>query len=279
MNFTDEVQPVVPVQQELKTLMVNAYVAETEYRSPTDAQLNAAQILFEKLLQRTFPSEDVQSWSSIGLKLQEAYDRNQGYAVVSEIAPNEGVGHGFYAVKMNPFSGELWKYLQAPHRPSDLYTHEIIFDMLTLNIFSGAAWSTTHRNSVDLCKETKSFYNAFTKAVAKMSNSTILQLHGFNKHSYEVDVDVIFSSTNYDSTPAEFHGILECARQQVLPWKLLMYPEEVDFLGGTSNINAELFYEISLHGKFIHFETSKELRDELRVNDSLILALTNCFKN
>lgn len=281
MNCTDEVNPNLKQNADLKTLVLNSYISTTSYVAPSEANLTTAQTLFEKLLEtRSFSAEDVAAWSSLNLKIQRATDQSgRQYAVISEIDPATGHGHGFYAVKLGLVSiSEKSQFLHAPHRPSDLYTHEIMFDMLTLtDVFGGGAWATTHRNMVDLCKEPSSYYNSFTKAVAKaVSVPTILQIHGFAKESQEVDVDVVFSSTKR-VMPPEFVTLANCVKAQLNPWIVLRFPEEVDFLGGTLNINAELFYEVNAAGKFVHFETSKELRDELRINSTLKLKICECF--
>lgn len=263
---------------DLKNLMLTSYLDNANYTTPSDANLRLAESLFEKLLiVRDFSSHEVEAWSNLGLVLQVAYDAfGQRFAVVSEAIRQ---GHGFYTVKLGevtPF--ERLKFLQAPHRPSDTYTHEIVYDMLTLShVFGAAGWSTTHRNVIDLCKEPKSYFNSFTTAIAKaIATPTIVQVHGFAKELRDVDVDVVFSSTKASMSPA-FHPIADCIEEGLSPWILLRYPDEVDFLGGTLNINAQLFYEQSGTGKFVHFETSKELRDELRINGTLKLTISECF--
>jgi len=275
---------------DLKTLMLSCYVNPTVYIPPSEGQLSQAQALFEKLLtNRTFTDEDRDAWASIGLLVQYATDATgRPYAAISERgSPSDGKGHGFYAVKLGHVStSESSKFLQGPHRPADLYTHEIVFDLLTeFNVFGAAGWSSTHRDVVDLCKETSSFYNSFTKALAKHSvegnattTPTLLQVHGFSKEGQNVDVDVVFSSTKMEM-PSGFLPISSCLKNALGPssWKVLNYPDEVDFLGGTLNINAQLFYATNPNGKFIHYENSRELRDELRVNRQLQGSVAGCF--
>lgn len=258
--------------------MHNSYLANANYSTPSETDLHLAESYFDKLFHiRDFTSQEVQAWSKLGLILSDAYDGyGQRYAVISEAM---GYGHGFYTVKLGDVtSSERLNFLQAPHRPSDLYTHEIVFDLLTIsNVFGAAAWSTAHRNVVDLCKEPSSYFNSFTTAIAKaIKDPTIVQLHGFAKESRDVDVDVVFSSTK-TTMPPEFYPIADCIERGLSPWIVLRYPEEVDFLGGTLNVNAKLFYEQNSAGKFIHFETSKELRDELRINAMLKLKISECF--
>jgi hypothetical protein len=253
--------------------------------SPPEASLTRAQELFEILLDtRNFSPDDAAAWASLNLNIQSATHTESGrhYAVISEVDSSSisGTGQGFYAVKLGLVTvSERSRFLQAPHRPSDLYTHEIVLDLLTLgDVFGAAAWSTTHRNIVDPCKEPSSYFNSFTKAVAKSALvPTLVQVHGFAKEAQDVDVDVVFSSTKRPMPP-NFVPIADCVKNELRDWILLKYPDEVDFLGGTLNINAELFYEDNPIGKFIHFETSRELRDELRVNNSLKLKICNCFE-
>lgn len=267
---------------DLRSLMLNSYIATTTYVAPPQGHLDQAEVLFQKLLTtRNFSQEDANAWSQLELRLTETRDDfGRRYAVIAEFdPPGNGTGQGFFAIKLDPVTpSEQSKFLQGPHRPSDLHTHEIVLDLLRLSdVFGGAGWATTHRNNVDLCKEPRSYYNSFTTAIAKASSTpTILQVHGFAKEGQSMDVDVVFSSTKQNMTQ-EIEAIADCVKEGLSPWIVAKFPEEADFLGGTLNINANLFYGDNSAGKFIHFETSRELREELRVDSTLKLQICECF--
>lgn len=272
--------------QTLRSVMIENYVDITEYRVPTTDQLDAAESMFASLLQSgtKFSSSDISDWFSLGFHLREVNDSsNTRFAVVSEFTPSHGTGQGFYAIKLRqPSEQRSGKILQAPHRPSDLYTHEIICDILTSVLIShnydAGGWSTTHRNNVDLCKEPSSYFNSFTTAVGKSySKAKIVQLHGFAKASHNnTEADIIFSSTKKEM-PSTFFPMATCLKTSLTHFVTMKYPEEVDFLGGTLNINAAKFYQVDNDNMFFHVETSKELRDQLRVNATLRNEFSECF--
>lgn len=267
--------------------MIDNYVDYIEYKVPTNSQLATAEYLFETLLKSgtNFSSSDISAWSSLGFNLREVYDSSEArFAVVSEFVPSEGTGQGFYAIKLrHAFEQRSGKILQAPHRPSDLYTHEIVCDILTTILtshdYDACGWSTTHRNNVDLCKEPSSYFNSFTTAVAKSyTKAKIVQLHGFAKGNHNnTEADIIFSSTKIEM-PSTFVPMATCLKTSLTNFVTLKYPEEVDFLGGTLNINAAKFYQVNNDNMFFHVETSKELRDQLRVNPTLRNDFAKCFK-
>jgi len=270
----------------LRSVMIENYIAITQYQVPSNYQLDLAESLFQSLLQSgtNFSSSDISAWSSLGFHLREVHDGdNTRFAVVSEFIPNEGTGQGFYAVRLRQLSEHRsGKILQAPHRPSDLYTNEIICDILTSILtshnYDAGGWSTTHRNNIDLCKEPFSYFNSFTTAVAKSySKARIVQLHGFARESNNnTEADIIFSSSKKEM-PSTFRPIATCLKTSLTNFVTMKYPEEVDFLGGTLNINAEKFYQVDGDNMFFHVETSKELRDQLRINATLRNEFGKCF--
>ena len=263
----------------LEAEMLNSYVADTTYQVPTDENLQIAQTLFESILKdKMIKSQDVIAWSIIGFTLKSITDGADTYAVIGETNPAQGKGLGFYVVKLN--AGSSQNILEAPHRPTDLYTHLIIQKLFVEGNYLAAAWNTTNRANVDFGKHTSSYYNAFTIAVAKVLPAPkLIQLHAFDSSSIEIEGDIILSSTT--KTPSsDYAQVANCFKTQIaapVPIVVLQYPQDVDDLGGTLNINAKKFYETNSNGKFYHIETSKVFRQLLRDTASMRNSFTKCL--
>jgi len=263
----------------LETEMLNSYIENTSYQVPTAQNLQTAQMLFESVLKdKIVKPQDAMAWSNLGFTLKQLTEGAYNYAVISETNPAQGKGHGFYVIKLNGAASQ--NILEAPHRPSDLYTHQIIYKLLIEGNYLAAAWNTTNRTNVDFGKHTSSYYNAFTIAVAKvLSAPKLIQLHAFDASSIEVEGDIILSSTT--KTPSTEYGqVANCLKTQMVaavPLVILQYPQDVQELGGTLNINAKKFYETNANGKFYHVETSKLLRQLLRDMSSLRSSFSKCF--
>lgn len=263
----------------LETEMLNSYIENATYQAPSEANLQTAQSLFESILKdKAIKPQDVVSWSNLGFTLKPVTEGVNNYAIINENYPTQGRGHGFYVIKLN--AGSSQNILEAPHRPSDLYTHQIIYKLFIEGNYLAAAWNTTNRSNVDLGKQTSSYYNAFTIAAAKVLLSPkLIQLHAFDASSIEIDGDLILSSTTKTPSP-EYAQVANCLQSQMLgpiPFVILQYPQDVQDLGGTLNINAKKFYENNPNGKFFHVETSKVLRQLLRDVVTIRNSFSKCF--
>ena len=263
----------------LENEMLNSYVADTSYQVPTYEDLQTGQVLFESILKdKAIKSQDVIAWRKLGFTLKLVKEGARKYAVIGETDPTQGKGLGFYVINLN--AGNSQDILEAPHRPSDLYTHLIIYKLFTEGNYLAGAWNTTNRNIVDFGKHTSSYYNAFTIAVAKvLETPKLIQLHAFDTSNIKVEGDIILSSTT--RTPSlEYAQVANCLQTQIAaPQQIvvLQYPKDVRNLGGTQNINAKKFYETNPNGKFFHVETSKLFRELLRDTESMRKIFTKCF--
>jgi len=263
----------------LETEMLGSYIETTQYEIPSNANLQTAQGLFESILRdKTIKPQDVLAWGNLGFTLKQVTEGVNNYAIIRENFLTQGKGHGFYAIKLNAANSQ--NILEAPHRPSDLYTHQIVYSLLTEGNYLAAAWNTTNRTNVDFGKHPSSYYNAFTIAVARvLSTPKIIQLHAFDATSHEIEGDMILSSTTKTPSP-EYEQATSCLQTSLVspvPFTILLYPRDVQELGGTLNINAKKFYENNSSGKFFHVETSKTLRQLIRDAQSMRNAFTQCL--
>lgn len=265
----------------LEPLMNNSYKKEITYAAPADDALQRARELFESLLKtKIIDPKAIREWEALGFTTKQITEGNSTFAVVMEKDGAQGTGSGFYIIRLSGTGVESGLVLEAPHRPSDLYTHQIIFKLLIEGGYSAAAWNTTHRTNADLGKESSSYYNAFTEAVARAySNPKIIQLHGFEGTKHEITEDAILSSTKKQVPLSVYEQVATCLQGITSPQKkVLLYYLDVMDLGGTLNINAKKFYAANPNGLFFHLETVASLRTELRDNQAVRSAFTRCFK-
>ena len=262
----------------LETEMLDSFVDQVDYHTPSDVDLQKAQKLFQSILKnRTIKAQDVIAWRNIGMNLRLVRYKANDYAVISQTSHHTPKGYGFYIIKLNSLNTE--NILQAPHRPTDLYTDQIIFQLFVEGDYAAAAWNTTQRSNVDLCKEPKSFFNSFTIAAAITTKEPrIIQLHAFDGNYYNLDADLIISSTT--KSPQEIYNkVANCLKvtDSEPDLKILQYPSEVRVLGGTLNINANKFYQNNSKGLFFHIETNKLFRTNLKNNRTLRNLFTECL--
>ncbi len=62
------------------------------------------------------------------------------------------------------------------------------------------------------------------------------------------------------------------------PAVVLSYPESVDVLGGTKNINAKKFREVAKKGLFLHIEMGLPFRERLLNDQVLRRNFMDCFQ-
>jgi len=171
--------------------------------------------------------------------------------------------------------------LQAPHRPSDLFTDVIARKLFLEGDFAAVAVSTTHRNSVDLSKETDSFFNSFTEAVATAYQyPKIIQLHAFDTVKHNLDCDLILSATA-KSGGVIYDNIARSLTDEFIieGFKISQFPKDVSVLGGLKNVNAKVLYSTNSEADFFHVETSMKMREGLRNSKYLRKKFTGCFIN
>lgn len=109
-----------------------------------------------------------------------------------------------------------------------------------------------------------SYFNAFSKAFGRAyPKGMILQFHGFD-HEKEgkqrFGIDLIYSSTLF-SPPSLFYTYGKCLKQ--LPIQIALYPQEIQILGGTKNVNSLNFREVTTEGLFLHLEMGLTFRKNL----------------
>lgn len=255
------------------------------YTEPSRSEFKKA----KKLFKRQFDGEDsadlVLGWQEIGYELVKWQKEDRVFFILKE---NEGkrFGRGFFVFPIDGVDSTL--VLQVPHGKSDLYTGKIGAKLMTEHKFLAGAWNTAPRRyeengiavNADMGKHRNSFFAAFTQAVgAERKDIVTLQLHGFSGSNRETDAganaDAIVSP-GVKKSRKRTDAYHVCLRQN-LDKNVLLYPRDVNELGGTLNISGEILRQYRSHD-FIHLELNKGLRDELRKKRKLRTHLISCLQ-
>ena len=231
--------------------------------------ITKATALFGKLLSGTLSPEDIAQWDALEFK---AY--KQGSYLIVQEKEDKRRGRGLYVVR----PGGKAFFLQAPHYPSDTYTGDIVAMMFEENSFLVGAWSTAHRNCVDVAHTQNTYFNAMTRAYAQhASGGSVLQLHAFDGASRDMSTSYIMSSTLKVAPPA-FLTKAKCLKNATQPAFMgAVFPTDVAILGGTTNENARLFRTIS-SGIFVHLETNFNFRKSLLNNKQMRDHIVGCIQ-
>ncbi|MGB7346942.1 MAG: hypothetical protein WBD20_22150 [Pirellulaceae bacterium] len=233
------------------------------YRPATPAGLRQFESLMVRTLQTSVMDSDlVCDWFNAGWQVHNTSDQT---LVISEL-PDQRSGRGIYAIRA---TAELNLVLQAPHRFYDEGSGLIVRKLFHEHSVRAAAWNSVHRRQVDLAHCDDHYLNAFTRAVVTVERETkILQVHGFSPDKYAwtanssaATAQVIlsngtkFPSRQVVSAAANLKSALD-------PKSVLLFPDEIDVLGGTTNRQGQQIRDLGSHG-FVHVELAKDFRDRI----------------
>ena len=262
---------------EIVELQILAQLKEAEckrYRPMAKHDLEVANRLFQLSVSSNADySLLADQWNRIGFDFREL--KGQSVWVLKQKTRRDG--HGFYAFRP---AAKKRVMLQAPHAFYDKHTAQICASLFCSVDALAAGWNTVHRSEVDLARHPNTLFQTFTRAIAESQKDLLcVQLHGFaaNKRKTKAgrSSDLIVSNGTR-------HGELKTRRfQQRLQFRLpkfqaKLYPDEVNELGGTTNLQGRLFDQIH-HGHFIHLEMSRAFRDWLHADRSNRLLLSKCI--
>lgn len=254
--------------QNLFETINTTYTKTAPYQPPTQKDVEKAQQLFYSLFTSSPTETDPTTWASLGFEVQKV-----GTFIIILEQKTAQTGKGIYVFNTSKPSSLV---LEVPHRPSDERTGPIAAYLMEEGPFLAGAWNSVHRKKADLGKEDLSYFNAFTSAFGQaFPKGTILQLHGFDEETHDVGADIIFSATISDPPPL-FHLYEKCLEK--LPAVVLSYPNSVDVLGGTKNINAKKFREVAKDGLFLHIEMGLPFRERLLNDEALRRKFMSCFQ-
>lgn len=165
-------------------------------------------------------------------------------------------GGGGYVFRVGPVDAEV--ILQAPHRFFDTLTGPIARYAFASARGRAFFFNSTHRHrSLDVAHVPRTTFAALTEAAVRaFVMPVIVQLHGFDR---DVDVEAIVSAGTSDSERARDRALLAL---QSLGFSPVSFPQEIDILGGTDNIQGEMARVRGIG--FVHIELSHAARERLR---------------
>jgi hypothetical protein len=229
--------------------------------------------LFRQAWDRSDAGFDVSSWQRSGF---DVVIETQGSGPTLLLTERGGrvEGKGRYQLRMGTHAGVL---LEAPHSTDDLFTGDIVRQLVLDHPFAGAGFNSLSRWSVDrdagfgdLARRADSALIAFGAAfLSEHPGGTVVQIHGFDSEKRGeasfAQADIVVS----DGTPAPNPQTLAYRRclGRLLPGRVLLYPDETRELGATRNATGRSAREAG--GRFLHLELSLDLRGRLRGDSAL----------
>ncbi|MDQ6962177.1 MAG: hypothetical protein Q9M28_06550 [Mariprofundaceae bacterium] len=248
---------------------------------PSQYQVEQATQLFFDLF--TNNNSNPEAWESLGMKVKYLHKKGQAFIVIQE-QNNQYHGRGFFAIRSEENHALL---LQAPHAFKDLHTGRIALKLFQKSHAKAAAWNTVPRHyfadservDADLAHRDNTFFTAFSHAfIQAYPQGKTLQLHGFSQKKRQSisaqQADMILSSgQQYPSRTLQ--NLAHCLKRDQTQ-SILIYPTDVQELGGTTNVIAKYIVQ-QRHHSFIHLEMSFETRKTLRHNTDMQHALLQCL--
>jgi hypothetical protein len=269
----------------LKSIWQNAQQGG-EYSAPSRQDIIKAEELFNRLLNRERPESLQDDWLKLGFILEEVLFKEKRYWALYE-RPDQKQGRGLFFFSPDSTSNSL---LMAPHGQKDVGTGYITFRIFQDNDFAVAAFNTVPRYKddedgvrleYDLGKLPTTYFTALSRAFATtFTEGRVLQLHGFalEKRTSDQGAEAGLILSGGGETVRQDILVLQECLQQLFSEKVLIYPRDVQELGGTTNITGKILRKAGQSG-FVHVEINREIRDRLRKNRSLRQPFGSCLEN
>ena len=270
-----------------ETLIIDAgSVEHQESRPDKSAQHAPEQHLQQQLHTRP-------AWQTLGMSLS-TISLDTGETVLL-LAPKSDrrQGSGYYLFRSELLSGGQSKngpevMLQAPHQFHDKGTGHIALSLFSEHPVRALVLNSAHRKRVDnrrslstnpdLAHNAHTLLMAFTRGfIAVQAQGRVVQLHGFNAKKRKTAagrsaLTIVSGGTNW---PTEFSTTAAAclAREQA---RVLLYPQEVTELGGTTNSTANW---LAMNGSnhFLHLENSVKMRENLLNNPRVRSLFWSCI--
>ncbi len=246
-----------------------------KYQTPSGDQLKHAEDLFYDLFTTQHIDKRKTEWDKLGFEIINTLISDSRILIIQEKADRRQ-GGGFFIFSLGNSSRTI---IQAPHAKSDLYTGNVAIEWFMSGNYLAGAWNTAPRREADMAHTTQSYFAAFSEAFSKaFSDGRIVQLHGFASAKRRTvlakNADIIISSSRKWPT-YEARLMAQCLRN-IHNDSVLLYPTEVQELGGTQNTIARLARSYWLDD-FIHLELNKSIRNKLSHDSDLRNKFNSCL--
>ncbi|MDC0662936.1 hypothetical protein [Marinobacter sp. SS21] len=275
------ITPVGATSLDVETIATSLRQPAQHYRPLSASQLAQLEQGFDALLRADADSDTAavrQSLEALGLRWHALDD---GVLLLSD-AEGNGIGH--YLIRRNASSSLL---LQAPHQFYDRHTGELAIELFRNGDMAVLALNSAHRRTAidgrsghaDIAHLNDTPFAALTRAfVRHHPQGSVVQLHGFaaDKRTSAAgrSADIIVSSGQRWLLPAA-QEVASCLMENG-PWQVRRYPLEVGELGGTTNTQGALLRQLG-HGRFVHLELAREVRERLRSDPQTRSLFNTCL--
>lgn len=250
-----------------------------------EGEIAEVEVLLARSLDHAMDPQTEQAWAELGfetetLRLQEdpchlLYERH-----------DSRLGRGMFLLCPTRSRSST---LLIPHGFHDRLTAEIGMLLATEGRFRAVAWNTTPRDlsaegepdatSHDVAHAKESYFTGLARAASVLGiRGPIVQLHGFAPYLRTTaagrSARAILSSGT--SVPHESTLVASACLGRALGERLLVYPTEVNELGGTRNRVAAVLRDWGRRD-FLHIELSFALRRRLLEDESVRQSITRCL--
>jgi len=235
---------------------------EPRYVPPSSEAVAVAEGLFVRLMHGEWDDAIERGFADLGFDVGRLWVGLERLTVVRE-APGRGEGRGVYLLRDGAARPAV--ALQAPHRPSDLDTDVLVARLMAEHPFAAAGWNTVHRRAADLAHLERTYFNAFTRAFARVHRrGRVVQFHGFDPDSREsgqgAGAEIVVSAGT--RRPTRLHRDVRECLGETLASRVRLFPDEVGELGATTNANAAALRAMGFR-RFIHLEMIRAVRRDL----------------
>jgi len=251
---------------------------------PVPDEVDWAETLFARLIQGDRSETVTQGFAALGFELQEL-GPSPALLVVRE-AVGRREGKGTYVLRRDFLQHVV--VLQAPHRFHDRGTGVIAARLFEDANFAALAWNDVPRRykergravEADLARLDVHHLTGFSRAVVRIHpEARVVQLHGFEPGKRKSDAGSEASIILSDGTTAPgpiVRAVATCLRAGFPDERVLLYPDDVSELGGTTNRQGAAMRAAGSTG-FLHLEMSSGLRALLQSTPEARATLAACL--
>ena len=218
-----------------------------------------------------FELRDVPGWPGVVIVREVSTARRGGGAYLFRLDRRNSLvvqaPHTFFDEGTLPLSCELFVRARAA----------VLF-IDTAHRYKAAEADADGEFPADMAHSTKSFFQAATEGtLRKLTGATVVQLHGFGERAAPFNV-VLSNGERVAADPLVVRA--EQALSGVVPTGIVRFPDEIDELGATTNVQGPLVRRY--RGRFLHVEMAAKLRRELlataRLRGLFLDALTSALE-
>lgn len=254
----------------------------TEPTVVIDEEIRTVELLFARSLDRPIDSKTAQQWTDLGFTIESLRLGDDTCHLLFERSDAHR-GRGMFLLCP---TREHSSMLLVPHGFHDRFTAEIGILFATEGRFRIVAWNTTPRRAIEdhesdpesseEAQALESYFTALVRAASVLGlPGPMIQLHGFASYRRSTEAGRTARAILSSGTNSPHRSTLEIAAclEGRLGEGLLVYPTEVNELGGTHNRVAAVLRDWG-RNDFLHLELSfalrKRLLQDVRTRRSLI---------